>query len=85
MVGADAWDWVAAERERQGGKEDREKKKRRPASEILPWGSSAWMAARRGKPQPNGKERLGSGNKVLQSGKCDKRTTTTVYGDSFPD
>jgi hypothetical protein len=33
------------------------------------------------KPQPNGKERLGSGNRVLQSGKCDKRTATRMYGD----
>jgi hypothetical protein len=33
------------------------------------------------KPQPNGKERLGSGNGVLQSGKCDKRTATRTYGD----
>ena len=29
----------------------------------------------KGKPQPNGKERLGSGNRVLSSGKRDKRTT----------
>jgi hypothetical protein len=30
-----------------------------------------------GKPQPNGKERLGSGNRVLQSGKCD--IAKTIY------
>ena len=37
------------------------------------------------KPQPNGKERLGFGNRALQSGKCDKRTTKTIYGDSLLD
>jgi hypothetical protein len=38
------------------------------------WREAKW------KPQPNGKERLGSGNRVLRSGKCDKRTASKIYG-----
>jgi hypothetical protein len=48
----------------------------------------AWLRSRHyatqgeqteGKPQPNGKERLGSGNRALSSGKCDGGAARRIY------
>jgi hypothetical protein len=57
---ADAWERVAEERERQGGKEEPGEKEIEASRE---WNTSVGKtrpATEAAKPQPNGKERLGS-------------------------